>query len=612
MSKTWRLRPFIWTSLFAFHAVFLILLTAALWIGVTYLMTEQTSRTRLDTLLDKRQQTAEYLRQIEETALTVSTGAVLRETLNKVPDDLYERILKIRELTDWMNSTTFLKPYISSIFLYTDKPGLATGFSDRILPLDKIPWPEERSRLSDVDSIWIPAHRATSAMADSGLVLTYVAKVFNKRGEMQGYLEINLDERALAAVMKGNQLAPVAGRTVYLLDPNGRLMDSLPNMEKGTDNWGKLQPIIDTNEQGYTGVQLNGSRFISIYTPRREAEWRMVELLPAEEIQKSAQTIRNIVLIMGAISLILSFPVASYLSARIARPVPSLLEGFSQIQKGDFDARVGWSFITEFQQLSHAFNSTAKQLHLLIERNKEENRLKRDAELKALQSQINPHFLYNTLDMINWMAAMKGAEDVSLMAARLARLFRISLNRGNTFITLRDELEHALAYVQIQQARFKDQFVYEETIDPRLMPCLVPKVIIQPFIENAIIHGFKQMPVSDRKAHVSVYSEFVEADRYRIIVQDNGSGLNTAVSAALTAGMEATPQTVSGSSGYGLANVTDRLRMYFGDGFGVELQPVSENGSGVKVVLTLPFVQNYEQLEKLQRGVEENEGIDRR
>jgi two-component system sensor histidine kinase YesM len=218
----------------------------------------------------------------------------------------------------------------------------------------------------------------------------------------------------------------------------------------------------------------------------------------------------------------------------------------------------------------------------LLEQLQEEHHAKREAEFAALQSQINPHFLYNTLDMINWMAATRGVHEISVLSTKLAKLFRISLSKGRTFIPLREELEHCILYMDLQQARFKDKFTYRIEVPPDLQSYLVPKLILQPFIENAIIHGFGGQDVEKPEITIQA-SEVMDQSRssLRLLIEDNGKGMQQPVHhvPALAPQAAVSKPDADGNSGYGIGNVMQRIQLYFGREYGVK---VESRSSGAK------------------------------
>lgn len=216
----------------------------------------------------------------------------------------------------------------------------------------------------------------------------------------------------------------------------------------------------------------------------------------------------------------------------------------------------------------------------LIKRNTDMMEQKRIAELKALQAQINPHFLYNTLDAVNWLAKMKNQDDISNMITNLSRFFRNILNNGRDVVTIEEELNHSRAYIEIERFRYKNRFDVSFNLDIRLLKCLTLKLILQPFIENALVHGFKESNCRGR----IVVQLFSVGDTVYFEVIDNGQGMDQAcIDAVLTEKKE----------GYGIANVDERIKLQYGEQYGVSIN--SKKGEGTVVTIKIPKVERVEQ-----------------
>ena len=242
--------------------------------------------------------------------------------------------------------------------------------------------------------------------------------------------------------------------------------------------------------------------------------------------------------------------------------------------------------VTELQTLSDSFGHMVGMVQGLMAQIKAEELSLRKTELKALQAQINPHFLYNTLDSIQWMCEQGKNEDAIKMIGAFARLFRISISRGHELIPIRDELRHAESYLVIQSYRYRDRFAYSFEIDESLLDCLCNKITIQPLIENAIYHGIGNMP-DDGVITVRVFRDpeaaAPDAADILIEVEDNGVGMTEAQCAAIL------KKERSDSSGIGIKNVNDRLKIFFGDKYGISIR--SELDAGTCVTVRLPRVE---------------------
>ena len=214
-----------------------------------------------------------------------------------------------------------------------------------------------------------------------------------------------------------------------------------------------------------------------------------------------------------------------------------------------------------------------QMIQSLMEKVHNEEIVLRKTELKALQAQINPHFLYNTLDSIQWMCEQDNSKEAVEMVGALAKLFRISISHGNEFITINDELRHAESYLIIQSYRYKNQFTYSFDVDESLLGYMCNKITIQPFIENAIYHGLDRM-VDEGEIRICV-----RADGKDIIitVADNGLGMTKEQCETIL------KKDRSDSKGIGVKNVNDRLKIYFGDEYGISIESELDVGTTVKI-----------------------------
>jgi sensor histidine kinase YesM len=596
--REWRLRPLLLIAFIAFNGVLLLLITAIIYFGVSQFTTVQISEARLQLLAEVQKQLSQRFNDIEETALSISTHPALLDALTSTDNGVYESLQIHQSANEIINQYLYTKSNISSIIVYSDRfKDIPAMDSDRIVPLSKIPWRNEMQRLDTADSLWIGAHLDSSLLYNSKSVITYIKKIYSRNGKLIGYLEINTLENSLSDLFKDN--GGQAGTTL-ILDGGGRLISqnlSLPNhLQLGQLSGEKWFADMQMQQQeGYRQTTIAGFPYLMVYSKPNEAQWRLLEIITLDQVYQQVKKIRNMVWGIGLFGILLSIPMASYLSRRISRTIPEMLSGFKMIENGNFDTRLQEdNRIVEFGYLSRGFNRMTWQLRELMLRLQEENKAKREAEFIALQSQINPHFLYNTLDMMNWMAAAKGAPEISSLAVKLAKLFRISLSKGKTFISIADELDHSLLYVQIQQARYKGKFLYEDTVDAKLKRYFVPKLILQPFIENSIIHGFSE-PMEQKPA-VRVGAMIRNEKVLCIFIEDNGKGLSADPDkpVQLHEGAKSAPD-ASGSSGYGIKNVHQRIQLYFGSDYGVTLS--RKDPSGVKVEITLPLMDSAESLE---------------
>lgn len=310
--------------------------------------------------------------------------------------------------------------------------------------------------------------------------------------------------------------------------------------------------------------------------------WKIVGVSFNDEITQAVKSQVIVGLIFALFfSAFMSAVIYFLLSRTVTRPVRRLVASMQKFEKQaeTFEYKADMSNVAEFQTLSTSFEHMVLMIQSLVEKVHNEEIVLRKTELKALQAQINPHFLYNTLDSIQWMCEQDNSKDAVKMVGALAKLFRISISHGNEFITISDELKHAESYLIIQSYRYKNQFTYSFDVDKSVLDCMCNKITIQPFIENAIYHGLDRM-VDEGEIKIIVERRGKDI---AIIVKDNGLGMTEEqCKAVLQKGR-------SDSKGIGVKNVDDRLKIYFGEEYGITID--SELDVGTTVTIKIPKIE---------------------
>ena len=310
--------------------------------------------------------------------------------------------------------------------------------------------------------------------------------------------------------------------------------------------------------------------------------WKIVGVSFNDEITQAVKSHVVVGLIFALFfSAFMSAVIYFLLSRTVTRPVRRLVASMQKFEKQaeTFEYKADMSNVAEFQTLSTSFEHMVLMIQSLVEKVHNEEIVLRKTELKALQAQINPHFLYNTLDSIQWMCEQDNSKDAVKMVGALAKLFRISISHGNEFIAISDELKHAESYLIIQSYRYKNQFTYSFDVDKSVLDCMCNKITIQPFIENAIYHGLDRM-VDEGEIKIIVERRGKDI---AIIVKDNGLGMTEEqCKAVLQKGR-------SDSKGIGVKNVDDRLKIYFGEEYGITID--SELDVGTTVTIKIPKIE---------------------
>lgn len=278
-------------------------------------------------------------------------------------------------------------------------------------------------------------------------------------------------------------------------------------------------------------------------------------------------------------SMLLLYPISSFAARKITRPLGELLVSMKAFEKGDFSQRVNFEAKDEIGEVGRRYNKMVQSIKDLIETNYASLLRERESELAALQAQIKPHFLYNTLDSIYWKALEDGNKQIARMIYSLSRLFRLSLNRGCSMTTLSDEAEFLTHYLDIQKERFGGKLEVKINIAKDAKNCKLPKLLLQPFVENAIMHGIEK---SETGGEVELTARREEGKLY-IRISDTGNGMTEERIKEVFNCAESNGKNSSG--GYAIYNVNERLKLKYGDNYTLQVTSSPEDGTQIDIVL---------------------------
>ncbi|MFD5020641.1 sensor histidine kinase [Paenibacillus sp. NPDC058367] len=336
-----------------------------------------------------------------------------------------------------------------------------------------------------------------------------------------------------------------------------------------------VEPVLEYAYRSYLDESTGEKRFITVRT-LEQTGWKIVGVAYYDEIVTTKRDLNNFLSWFLAVVILCVIIVSVFLSARIARPIRKLERTLQQVGEGDLNTRIDVSGAYEVEQLSKRFNLMLQRIRQLMDQIIYEQETKRKGELEVLQSQINPHFLYNTLNSVIRLAERGKTEEVVTMIQSLSKFFRISLSKGNNMITVQEELDHIRHYLVIQSFRFKNKFRYEIIAQDEVLQCQTIKLILQPIVENALYHGIEMMP---DEGLISIQAEL--KDNLVIIrISDNGLGMSKeTMKVILTGGSKS----MSGS-GVGVRNVNERIELYYGREYGLSFESEIEEGTTVTLI----------------------------
>lgn len=307
--------------------------------------------------------------------------------------------------------------------------------------------------------------------------------------------------------------------------------------------------------------------------------WTVVGCMNVAELLKGSRQAQRVYVVCAAGLIVLALILSRLLARNITYPIQRLRDSMKKVQTGEFPAiDLEVSSENEIGSLTKSFNVMTHRIQELMAQNIHEQEQKRKSELKALQSQINPHFLYNTLDSIIWMAEGKKNEEVVLMTASLARLLRQSISNEDELVSIGQEAEYARSYLTIQKMRYKDKLEFQIDISPAIFGVKIIKLVLQPIIENAIYHGLKY---KDSKGFLIVRG-YREGEKAVLEVEDNGVGMDEETLSHIFEKHKVNYH----SNGVGVYNVQKRLKLYYGEEYGIVYK--SKKNEGTRAVITIP------------------------
>ncbi|KUP25139.1 sensor histidine kinase [Paenibacillus sp. DMB5] len=330
-------------------------------------------------------------------------------------------------------------------------------------------------------------------------------------------------------------------------------------------------------------LNTKGQPWFVVYTPSLTTGWKVVGLAPLQEVVSEANRIRQLIIVSVVLSIVFVIIIHFLLTRKLTQPIQLLQHKMRLTASGYLEAKVKPSGNDEIADLGQSFNIMVEKIKGLLEQSIREQKLLQKAELRTLQAQINPHFLYNTLDSIVWLAEAGKNDSVIHLVKALSQFFRLSLNKGRDWVMIRTELAHAQSYLIIQQMRYRDILEYQIQVEPELEEYPILNMTLQPLIENAIYHGIK----NKRGKGLITVSGYAEGHSSVVLtVTDNGIGISAERLELLRNQLNQPAQAEESDlseGGFGLLNVHQRLRLYFGEEYGLQLDSTAGEWTTISV-----------------------------
>jgi two-component system sensor histidine kinase YesM len=439
-----------------------------------------------------------------------------------------------------------------------------------------------RALAADPRVVFLPTGNQEMVSVATGKVFSVAATLHDRRtNALLGAVRIDLDAGVLASVVQRislgllGRLLVVApdGQVVYPIDPSAseaRLAQSIV-AERGPNTSGRLQ------------LNVGDTALLATYNTSASSGWIVAGVVPVEQLLSGTNHLRSLILSVAVVCILAGALFATFIIGRLTRPLADLRNAMLTVEAhGDLDTRLKVKSDDEVGQLAHGFNTMLDEIRRLVDDVLRAQIHEREAELTALQNQINPHFLYNTLESINMLALTHGDRDISRMVTSLGRLLRLSISSSDVLLPLRYEVDYVNHYLIVQRTRYGDRISMTVDVDDALLDFTLPKLTLQPVVENALYHGLEPQR---GPGHVTVRGRLVD-NELELTVEDDGVGMDAftleTVQRSLQEGTQREGRSV------GLANVHERLKLYCGPAYGLTVR--SKPGEGTTVSFRIPPV----------------------
>ncbi|MDF2614438.1 MAG: sensor histidine kinase [Clostridia bacterium] len=470
---------------------------------------------------------------------------------------------------------------IEAISLLVDNKLYSVG----AIKLDKDPEVFDILETTKGECVWV-----NTSMERTQILSSQFTKYFFSLGrtivdlntlEVLGVLKIDINETILEKSYKS--LIAEEGSEVFICTQQGDII-SHPNKEAiGINIKHKpyMENILSSNEkQGYISYQEDGVEKVAIYSTCDVSGWKLVKAVPTAYLYKEIMQIQGFIILLGIMYFITTITLGLFLAARVTSPIERLMKLMKKVEKGNLDIHAEITSKDEIGQLSSSFNNMIDNMNLMINKSIEEERQKKEMEIEVLRAQINPHFLYNTLNTIKWMAKIQGSTNISNAVSALIKLLRVSISLGKEKILLRDEISYVQNYLVIQRLRFSEKFDIEYIIDEACLNSFVPKLILQPIVENSLIYSTDEDSLETLSITIRAYED---NKVLHISVEDNGPGIHKDILDNILTHK----QGIDKFSTVGLNNINQRIKLHYGDEYGIEIKSKVEEGT--KVLIRLPM-----------------------
>lgn len=499
--------------------------------------------------------------------------------------------------SDFLKDIRLGEPLISSVLVHTDQKDLDDFSRNRLwdFQFEDSVFQQAYKTETDIGIKWLPAME-DEIFYGGTQVIPYIRRfrIWEYPVGYQ-YLIIQLDQKELLKVINGNY---ERYNNILILDKEGALVANTFDIDE--EGIGRIASAGQELEAGISSRYLEyaGESYLMSKGDLSLNGWQIYILKPEREMLDNINQVSRLIILLTVGLTCMSLLLVAFFAHQLTSSLKRLAFQMTRMKNGELDARYYYPYKDEIGSLAKSFNFMADEIQHYVKKQEEYIQIlkeerdfaaqvqkqKRKAELQALQAQINPHFLYNTLNAITWQAADQGADEISVLSNSLGKFFRLSLSKGAEVIPVRDEIEHVRSYLSIQEIRYADKMRYDIQVPEEVMEQYTLKLVLQPLVENAIYHGIKPKAGI---GHIHITASLTREEGREVIcfvVEDDGMGIPADKLEVINRGLR--EAVTDRKEGYGIYNVNERIRLYYGKDFGLCYE--SREGSFTRAILTIP------------------------
>lgn len=514
----------------------------------------------------------------------IALNDTVQELLEKNPEEYSENIGGLWLLdSEKLNKVFFItksNPDIYKIHLYMKKGLASISQNEDFINLNMVQDSKWYKKLASGISIieWFGKDYFPQDNTESCIhVVRFIPSTQNINDRI-GAIDVDIPERIFRLIL--DQSVFTKSTSMALINSDNEIICTSSNStSKSPETYRNILSTLTLNDSDngtWNTLNFDNDKILVGAQSIKNSDWKLLLITPYKDIRNLSNKSRKQMILVFLIVTFLTLPLTYLTAASAVKRIKLLIVQMRKVVNGNFNIDIIPSNSDEIGELTRNFNYMLTKMAMLIDEKYALGKEIKNLELNALQTQINPHFLYNTLDLISWMSKKYKAHKIENVVSALSKFYKLSLNYGEDTITIKDELEHAMAYVHIQNMRFKERIILEIDVPENLYKYKILKIILQPLVENAILHGILEK--DEESGKIKIYGE-INNSIITLYVQDDGIGMSEEKISQILTGDIST----NAHNGYGVKNIDQRLKLNYGADYGLAFESIPGKGTTVKI-----------------------------